>query len=391
MSPAMHALIAAATSLSERLIAIRRELHLHPELSLEEFETTNRIRTWLNEAGIRILDLPLKTGVVAEVGGLQPGPTIAIRADIDALPIPEETGLPFASTVSGKMHACGHDFHTATVLGAALLLKQREAELPGTVRFFFQPAEEVGEGAIQLIEAGAMDGVQAVFGAHNKPDLPAGVVGIKEGPLMAAVDSFRIDVKGVGGHGALPHTTKDPVVAAAAIIMSLQTAVSRWASPLESAVVSVCTVQAGLGAHNVIPGTATLKGTIRTFNPTVRQGIKARVAEIVDAVATAHGCSAEISYPIRGLPPVTNHEAAVAVARRTCAKLGLTTVEAAPTMGAEDFSEYQLLAPGCFVWLGTGCAFDWHHPQFMVDEAVMTTGAAYFAGVALEALATFGA
>jgi amidohydrolase len=378
-----------AEALSDRLIAIRRELHQHPELSLEEVETTARLRRWLTEAGIRILDLPLATGLVAEVGGLQPGPTIAIRTDIDALPIPEQTGLAYASLTPGKMHACGHDFHMTAVLGAALLLKAEEASLAGTIRFFFQPAEEIAAGAKQLIDAGAMEGVAAVFGAHNKPDLGAGLIGIKEGPLMAAVDSVLIEVNGVGGHGALPHMTKDPVVAAAAIIMSLQTIVARSTNPLETAVVSVCTVQAGQGAHNVIPDKVILKGTVRTFNESVRNAVKVRIAEVAESVARAHGCTVAIAYPLLGLPPVQNHPAAVAVARRACEALGLPVAEAVPTMASEDFSLYQVEAPGCFVWIGTGCAFDWHHPEFLVDEGVLSRGAAYFAQVAVEALATF--
>lgn len=381
--------MATAQSLSDRLIAIRRELHQHPELSLEEIQTTARLRQWLTEAGIRILDLPLATGLVAEVGGQQPGPTIAIRTDIDALPIPEQTGLDYASLTAGKMHACGHDFHMATVLGAALLLKAEEASLQGTVRFFFQPAEEIGAGAQMLIQAGAMEGVAAVFGAHNKPDLAAGLIGIKEGPMMSAVDSFLIEVTGVGGHGALPHTTKDPVVASAAIIMSLQSIVSRWASPHETAVVSVTTVRAGEGAHNVIPDRVTLKGTIRTYNPTVREGVKARLAEIAESVARAHDCTVAISYPLLGLPSVDNHPAAVEVAHRACEALGLEVVDAVPTLASEDFSLYQVEAPGCYVWIGTGCAFDWHHPKFLVDETAIQRGAAYFAQVAVEALASF--
>lgn len=385
----MSSRINAAAALADRLIAIRRELHQHPELSLAEVQTTARLRQWLTEAGIRILDLPLKTGLVAEVGGQRPGPTIAIRSDIDALPIPEQTGLEYASLTPGLMHACGHDFHMATVLGAALLLKAEEESLPGTVRFLFQPAEEIGAGARMMIEAGAMKGVAAVFGAHNVPSLETGLIGIKAGPLMAAVDSFQIEVTGVGGHGALPHTTKDPVVASAAIIMSLQTIVSRWASPQEAAVLSVTTVRAGEGAHNVIPDRVLLKGTIRTFNPTVHEGVKARLAEIATSVAGAHGCSVAISYPLQGLPSVTNHPEAAAVAERACAALGLPVVEAALAQASEDFSLYQVEAPGCFVWIGTGSKFEWHHPQFMVDESAITRGAAYFAEVAVLGLEEF--
>ena len=212
-----------AEALSERLIEIRRELHRNPELSHEEVETTRRIREWLVAAGIDIADqYPLRTGIIAEVGGRRQGPVVAVRADIDALPIQEETGLPFASGVPGVMHACGHDFHTAAVIGAALLLKERESELSGTVRFLFQPAEEKATGARKVIQSGALAGVSAVVGLHNKPDLPVGTVGIKGGPLMAAADGFVVEVEGCGTHAAVPEAGIDPIVAAAHIVTALQ-------------------------------------------------------------------------------------------------------------------------------------------------------------------------
>lgn len=356
---------------------------------MEEVETTRRIRQWLTEAGIRILDLPLATGLVAEVGGMKPGPTIAIRADIDALPIAEQTGLEYASLTPGKMHACGHDFHTSSVLGAALLLKAEEANLEGTVRIFFQPAEELLAGAQQLIDAGAMKGVAAVFGAHNNPKMEAGLVGIKEGPLLSGADSVQIEITGVGGHGALPHTTKDPVVAASAIIMSLQTIVSRWASPTDMAVVSIASVDAGGNTFNVIPDRVVLRGTIRTYRPEVRTGVKERIAEIAESVAKAHRCSAEVSYPMAGLPSVSNHASAVEVSKKACEALGLPFVEAVPALASEDFALYQQEAPGCYVWIGTGRDYAWHHPKFEVRDEVLTKAAAYFAQVAVEALAAF--
>ncbi len=386
LQPQSKPITARAEALSERLVAVRRELHRHPELSWEEFETTERLRRWLTEAGIEVLPLPLKTGLVAEVRGAGSGPTIAIRADIDALPVQEETGLPFASEVPGKMHACGHDFHMATVLGAALLLKEMEPELPGTVRFLFQPAEELGQGAQVLIEAGALQGVSAVFGLHNKPDVAAGHVGIKSGPLMAATDMITIRVQGKGGHAAIPDATVDPIVAGSAIVMALQTAVSRRTSPLDPVVVSIASFQAGQ-AHNVIPPEAVLTGTVRTFTPEVRREVHGLIERIARDVAAGYGASASVEVA-DGPPAVTNDPAMAEVVRRAAEAVGMPVVEAQPTMGAEDFAEYQQVVPGCFIWLGTGCDHNWHHPKFMVDESVIHRGAALFAQTALEALKT---
>jgi N-acetylcysteine deacetylase len=369
-----------------RMVEMRRALHRHPEVSGEEYWTTQQLKQWLTEAGVAVLDLPLTTGLVAEIRGAKPGPIVALRADIDALPVAEETGLPYASEIPGKMHACGHDFHMATMLGAALVLKQMEGDLAGTVRVLFQAAEETASGAVELIRAGALEGVTAVLGAHNKPDMASGHVGIKVGPLMAAVDTIRIDVEGKGGHGAIPNLTIDPVVAGSAIVMALQTAVSRNVSPLEPAVVSICTFQAGSGAHNVIPPSATLLGTVRTFNPAVRAQMPALLERIVTEVAAGYGAKATFSLLPGGTPAVMNDAGMADLMRRAAETVGMPVAEAVPTMGGEDFAEYQQVVPGCFVWLGTGCPESWHHPQFVVDEAVIERGAALFAQAAVLAL-----
>lgn len=374
----------AAQALQARLIEIRRALHRHPELSLEEHWTTARLKEWLAEAGIPLLPLDLPTGVVAEIRGGRPGPTIALRADIDALPVQEETGLPYASEIPGRMHACGHDMHTAAILGAALILQGMSPDLAGTVRLFFQPAEENTHGAHSLIAAGAMERVRAVFGMHNKPDVAAGHVGIKHGPLMAAADLLEIVVTGKGGHAAIPEATIDPVVAASAIVMALQTAVSRSVSPFDPAVVSIGSFQAGT-AHNVIPEQALLRGTLRTFSPAVRQQMRALLERIVKEVAAGYGAGAEIRF-VDGPPAVTNDPAMADLVRRSAERLWLPVEEARPTTGAEDFAEYLQLAPGCFVWMGTGTAEGWHHPRFMVDESVIHKAAALFAQVAVDAL-----
>lgn len=373
---------------AERFVEIRRELHRYPELSNEEFETTRRIRGWLEEAGIRILDIPLTTGLVAEVGGLQGGPVIALRADIDALPIQEETGLPFASANPGKMHACGHDFHTAALIGTAYALKAREEELKGTVRLIFQPAEEKAKGARQVIASGALDGVQAIFGMHNKPDLPVGTIGIKSGAIMAAADGFVVEVAGRGTHAAVPEAGNDPIVTAAHLVTVLQSIISRNVGSLESAVISVTKLHSGT-AWNVVPETALLEGTIRTFDEEVRRRVLQRFEEVVQGVAAAFGTTASVRW-IEGPPPVLNDP--------KLAELGLAAAEAAgyqgimpvPSPAGEDFSWYQREVPGLFVFMGTDGPQEWHHPAFDLDERAIPVSIGFFtklAELALEELA----
>lgn len=286
--------IVSAEGIEQKLVDIRRHLHQYPELSHEEFETTAYIRRRLEEEEIRIAtQFDLKTGLIAEVGGLHGGPVIALRADIDALPIQEETGLPYASKTPGNMHACGHDFHTAAILGAAFLLKEKEHELLGTIRFVFQPAEEKAAGARKVLQSGALDGVRAIYGMHNKPDLPVGTIGIRPGPLMAAADGFLVELEGIGSHAAVPEASVDPIVAAAQLVTALQSIVSRNVSPLESAVISVTRLNSGT-AWNVIPETAVLDGTVRTFDEKVRNRVVERFGEIVNGVAAAYGTKASL-------------------------------------------------------------------------------------------------
>ncbi|WP_372632183.1 amidohydrolase [Cohnella sp.] len=372
----------AAEPLFEQLVAIRRQLHAHPELSHEEFETTASIRGWLSEAGIRIADYPLRTGVVAEVG--RGGPIVAIRADIDALPVQEETGLPFASRIPGKMHACGHDFHTAAVLGAALLLKQREAELKGTVRFLFQPAEEKAKGASQVIASGALEGVSAIFGLHNKPDLPVGTIGIKAGPLMAAADGFIVEVKGLGTHAAVPEAGIDPIVASAHIITALQSIVSRNVGALDGAVVSVTRLNSGT-AWNVIADQAVFDGTLRTFDEKVRTKVRERFDQIVTGVGAALGAEATVRW-LDGPPAVVNDPVWAEQSAATAKAIGLQVVEPIPSPAGEDFSFYLRQVPGSFFFLGTSGPQEWHHPAFDVDERALPIGASFFASLAVDAL-----
>ncbi|MDM5214336.1 amidohydrolase [Peribacillus sp. NJ4] len=352
--------------LEKRLISIRRHLHQYPELSNEEFETTKSIQKWLGEEGIEIRNTGLKTGVFADIKGGKPGLTVAIRADIDALPIEEQTGLPFASKVKGVMHACGHDFHTAAVIGAAYLLKECQSELNGTVRLIFQPAEESGGGAAHVIKDGQIGDVAAIIGLHNKPNLPVGTIGIKEGPLMAAVDRFQIVLQGKGSHAAIPHSGKDPIAAAAQLITALQTIVSRNVSPLESAVVSVTRITGG-STWNVIPGDVTLEGTIRTFESTIREEIKDKFYSIVNHIAAAFSQEATIGW-FPGPPALHNHPAVTEMARRSALGQSLHVINPEPSMGGEDFAYYLQHIPGTFAFFGTNGNEDWHHPAFTVDE-----------------------
>ena len=321
---------------------------------------------------------------VAEVGGRRQGQVVAVRADIDALPIQEETGLPFASRVPGVMHACGHDFHTAAVIGAALLLKERESELSGTVRFLFQPAEEKATGARKVIQSGALAGVSAVVGLHNKPDLPVGTVGIKGGPLMAAADGFVVEVEGYGTHAAVPEAGIDPIVAAAHIVTALQSIVSRNVSPLQSAVISVTKLHSGT-SWNIISDRAVLDGTVRTFDEEVRARVLKRFEQVVEGVAAALGAKASVRW-VEGPPPVINDDGLALLGREAAAAAGLQAVEPLPSPAGEDFAFYQKEVPGLFAFLGTSGPREWHHPEFDADERALPLAAGFLAELAERAL-----
>lgn len=373
--------------LTETLISIRRNLHEHPELSYEEFETTKAIKNWLEEKNITIINSSLETGVIAEISGNNSGPLIAIRADIDALPIQEETNLPYASKIHGKMHACGHDFHTASIIGTAYLLKEKESSLNGTVRFIFQPAEESSNGACKVIEAGHLHGVQAIFGMHNKPDLPVGTIGIKDGPLMAGVDRFEIEIHGVGTHAAVPDAGVDPIVASSQIVTALQTIVSRNISSSHNAVVSVTNIHSG-NTWNVIPEKATLEGTVRTFQAETREKIPALMKRIIQGVSDALGVKTEFRfYP--GPPAVHNDTSLTNLSTQVAEKMSLNIISPTPSMAGEDFSFYQQEIPGSFVFMGTSGTHEWHHPAFTVDERALPISAEYFALLAEKALKQF--
>lgn len=371
-------------TLPDKIISIRRRIHEHPELSEEEAETSKYIAECLIDAGITVLPTNLKTGVIAEIKGGEPGPTVALRADIDALPIQEEADLPFASKIDGKMHACGHDFHTAAIIGAAYLLKQQENQLKGTIRLIFQPAEEIGTGARKVIEAGFLDDVAAIIGMHNKPDLPVGTLGIKKGPLMAGVDRFVIKIEGKGTHAGLPHKGTDPIVVASHIVLALQTIVSRSLSSYTNTVVTVATIQSG-NTWNVIPGTAVLEGTVRTLQKEERKKIPVMIKRIIKGIAETYGAKATLRWHA-GPPPVHNEELLSQLAVTVAKEMKLPVIEPTPSMAGEDFAYYQQLTRGFFLFMGTSGTEEWHHPSFTVDERALPISAHYLSRLAKAAL-----
>ena len=358
----------------ERATTHRRHLHMYPEVSGTEVETTRYIREVLEAMGLECWDLKSKTGVVAELGNGE-GPTLALRADIDALPIVEQTGLDYASKNEGAMHACGHDFHTASLLGAVQVLREQEASLKGKVRFIFQPAEESNQGARALISEGVLEGVDAIIGFHNKPELPVGMIGVKEGPLMAAVGQFKAEITGVGTHAAAPHNGNDPIVTACQVIANAQAIVARHTSPLEPVVLSVSHIEAG-NTWNVIPEKVFFEGTIRTFNKEVERKMTEQFEKMIVQTADVYGQKGSIEWILT--PPVVHNDAAVTKVVKSVTEKFATVVTPEVTLGAEDFANYMEHVPGCFVFIGTGCSREWHHPAFLVDDAALPFAIQYF-------------
>lgn len=368
--------------LEKQLILWRRELHQHPELSGKEKATTGRLSGWLNNIGLTPLPYSLNTGLVVEIG--HRGPLIALRADIDALPIEETTALPFASQQPGVMHACGHDIHTSVMLGAARLLKAREADLPGRVRILFQPAEETFVGAKALIDAGVLEGVQAIFGMHNAPELPVGTFATRGGAFYANVDRFVIRLTGKGAHAARPQEGIDTIVVAGQTIGALQTLASRRYSPLASVVVSVTRI-AGGNTWNVLPQQVELEGTVRTHDNAIRATLPEAMRQIIHGIAAASGATAELVWQ-PGPPALVNTPRWAEFASRVSADNGYRVQLSEPQMGGEDFALYLQKAPGTFVSIGSGSDEGLHHPGFNPDERLIYPAACYFARLAEEAL-----
>jgi amidohydrolase len=363
----------------EQVVGWRRHLHRHPEPSFHEHETAAFVAERLEEMGVAV-ERPTGTSVLGRIG--EGPPVVALRADIDALPIREESGVEFASERDGLMHACGHDGHTAMLLGAASVLA--EADRPaGELRLIFQHAEEIAPGgARDVVAAGAMDGVDFVYGCHLWTPLAYGKVAAVPGPFMAAADFFKLTITGRGGHAGLPHTATDTVSVAAALVTNLQHVVSRGLDPLQPAVLTVGSLHAG-DAPNVIPGRAELAGTTRSFDPEVRERLPELIERVAHGVCAAHGAEFELDYTM-GYRPVVNDERATALVREAAGEDVLEDL--APIMGGDDFSAYLEHAPGCYAFIGAGGEFPHHHPRFVIDERALEIGTRLHCTVALRAL-----
>ena len=380
-------------SISDWIVKIRRELHEHPELMYEEFRTSELIRRELDKLDIQYIHPIAETGVLASIGNGN-GPCVALRADMDALPIHEETNVPFKSKIDGKMHACGHDCHVSMLLGAAKLLKDKESEINGTIKLLFQPAEEGGAGGKLMREEGALENpeVERIFGLHVWPQMPSGQIGSREGTFLAATSSLSLTVKGVGGHAAVPQLTKDPVLTSARIITNLQSIISRELDPLESGVVSITVINGG-NASNVIPSEVKVKGTLRSLTMDGLKELQKRVKEIAEGIAQTHGCEATVEYVGNDYPPTVNDSEMWKFAKNIGIELlgddNVSDLDA--VMGGEDFAYYTEKVKGCFVVLGMNnpdidATYSVHHPMFKADEDALHIGTALHTIFALKSL-----
>ncbi|MGG3574188.1 M20 family metallopeptidase [Bacillus gobiensis] len=376
----------------QQVIDWRRHLHENPELSFEEEKTADFVYNTLESFGGIELSRPTKTSVVGKINGISPGKILAIRADMDALPIEEKTGLPFASKNPGVMHACGHDGHTSMLLGAAKVLSENRTGFSGEVRLIFQHGEELFPGgAEELVEAGVMGGVDFVIGTHLWSHLEVGKIGIVYGPMMASPDTFLITVKGKGGHAAMPHNTVDSIATAAQFVTNVQHIVSRNINSLKPAVVSVAKFVAGT-THNVIPGTVDIMGTVRTFDPEVRKEIPILMERILKGITDAHGAEYDFEYQF-GYRAVINDQDITKIIEEIAVDVyGEEAIEHMdPAMIGEDFSAYQQVAKGAFFYVGAGnvqkgITFPHHHERFAIDEDALEKGVSLFVHSAFKFL-----
>jgi amidohydrolase len=387
---ASNGALAAARRIEKELVDTRRTIHARPELGFEEKETCKLVTQRLAGMGLKPRVIA-GTGVTALIESKTPGKVLMLRADMDALPIVEETGLPFASKNPGKMHACGHDFHTSILLGTARLLVA-DPPAKGTIKFNFQPAEEGLHGATGMIDAGIMTkpAVDTAFGYHIWQGIPVGRVGVVSGPAMAAVDKFTITIHGVGGHAAYPHQTVDPVVIASQVVTALQSISSRSINPLDSVVVTVASIHGGT-AFNIIPPSVEMRGTVRSFSKSVRKEVPKRMAAIVKQLSSAMGGRGELNY-VNEDPALVNDpklaEFFRGVVRDVVGPKAL--IDAEPSMGGEDMAFYQEKVPGCYIFVGSspkGTMYPHHHPKFNPDEGVLPIATAVMTEAARRWLA----
>lgn len=380
-------------AVKQDVISWRRHLHQNPELSFEEEKTSQFVFETLESFGELELSRPTRTSVLARLKGAEPGPVLALRADMDALPIEEENTFEFVSNTRGKMHACGHDGHTAMLLGTAKILTQIKDQIHGEVRFIFQHAEELFPGGAQeMVKAGVMEGVDSVVGIHLYSPLEVGKIAVRSGPFMAAPDTFYITIRGRGGHAAQPQSTVDPIVIAAQVVTNLQHIVSRNMDPLDPVVLSVTQFHAGT-AHNIIPEKVELNGTVRSFKPELRTEVPRLMEQIVKGITEAHGATFEFKYE-QGYRPVINDEQVTEKVRETLLEVfgQEVVIEGEQHMGGEDFSAYQDKVPGTFFNVGAGnvekgIIYPHHHPKFTVDEDSLPMGVEAFINIILKTLA----
>lgn len=372
------------------VVQLRKHFHKYPEISLMEFETSKKIKEELDKINVPYEEVA-NTGVIATIGKGD-GKIIALRADMDALKIEEKTDVPYKSMNKGVMHACGHDAHTASLLGAAIILKRHEDEIPGKIKLIFQPSEENCKGARLIMDEGNLDGVEEIFGLHVFGDIPCGNISIEAGPRMAASDIFRIKIKGKAGHAGKPHLCVDTAVVASAIVMNLQTIVSREINPLDSCVVTVGHVVAG-SQHNVIAGEAYIEGTVRTFSVSVAKNIEKAIKRIVYQTVAAYGATANVEYDLSAHPIVDNDSEAVKTAVEGAKKIftGTSLVHIPKMMLGEDFSIYQKFIPGVFAFVGAGNEelgrdYPNHHEKFNIDEKAVTISTRLYVAYAMEAM-----
>ncbi|GED61393.1 M20 family metallopeptidase [Brevibacillus formosus] len=378
----------AVEDIKDQVIAWRRYLHENPELSFHEEKTAQFVYETLLSFGNLEVSRPTKNSVMARLIGSQPGKVLAMRADMDALPITEENTFEFVSKNPGVMHACGHDGHTSMLLGTAKLLSGMKDQIKGEVRFFFQHAEEVYPGgAEEMVQAGVMDGVDMVIGTHLWSTMEFGTVGICPGPMMAAPDTFWITVLGKGGHAALPHETIDSIAIAAQVVTNLQHIVSRNADPLDNLVLSVTQFVGGT-THNVIPGAVEICGTVRSFDKNLRESVPGLMERVIKGITEAHGAGYKFKYEFGYRPVINDAEVTKLMEEVVEESLGAEWVEhMRPTMGGEDFSAFQQKAPGCFFYVAAGnkekgITYPHHHPRFTIDEDALEVGVKMFVNAA---------
>ncbi|WP_310605610.1 amidohydrolase [Anaerosporobacter sp.] len=359
-------------------------LHENPELAYEEYNTTEYIKEQLLKENITVLDLHLETGLVAQIDGGQEGSTIALRCDIDALPIQEESGLEYASKKAGLMHACGHDFHTAVMLGVAKVLNLYRKELKGSVKIIFQPAEEAPGGATKILEKDVLEDVKQIWGIHTAPGISVGTLAISEGAVMAAVDRFEIHVQGTGTHAAHPEEGIDPIVVMSAIVQSVQTIVSRNMNPFHANLISITRIESG-NTWNVISEKGFMEGTVRTLDVEDRQRIRERLSDLASGIAKSYGAEATLSW-YAGPPAVYNEASLCDFARKVADKIGAEVTEVEKSLGGEDFSLYQEKVAGAYIKVGTGGEHPIHHPAFIADQGALIPTVRYFVELAKESL-----